>query len=139
MTPEWKLLFSEGLTVFNVLLASYFIAGNGIYTLLMLLSLGSVWLHNRRLAYEGLDHLRRSTVTPPVTVVLPAHDEQDGIVATVRSVLRTDYPNLEIVVVDDGSTDATLGRLIDAFRLVRMDYIYRPQLRAGRIRGFYFN
>ena len=136
--PEWKLLFREALTIFNILLASYFILGNGIYTVLMLMSLISVWLHNRRLVYEGLDQLSRS-VTPPVTVILPAHDEQKGIVAAVRSALRTEYPNLEIVVIDDGSTDETLKRLVDAFALVRMDYIYRPQLRARGVVGFYFN
>jgi len=47
---QLKLVFSEGLTLFNLLLASYFIAGNGVYTVLMAISLISVWLHNRRLA-----------------------------------------------------------------------------------------
>jgi len=137
--PELKLLFREGLAVFNILLASYFIAGNGVYTLLMVMSLASVWLHNRRLAYEGLDQLNESTVTPPVTVIIPARDEQEGIVGAVRSVLLTKYPNLEITVIDDGSNDETLSRLVAAFGLVKMDYIYRPQLRTRRIRGCYFN
>jgi cellulose synthase/poly-beta-1,6-N-acetylglucosamine synthase-like glycosyltransferase len=137
--PELKLLFREALAVFNILLASYFIAGNGVYTLLMLMSLASVWLHNRRLAYEGLDQLNESTATPPVTVIIPARDEQEGIVGAVRSVLLTKYPNLEITVIDDGSNDETLSRLVAAFGLVKMDYIYRPQLRTRRIRGCYFN
>src|SRR5437773_5466492 len=136
---ELRLLLREGLAIFNVLLASYFIAGNGVYTLLMVMSLASVWLHNRRLAYEGLDQLNESTVTPPVTVIIPARDEQEGIVGAVRSVLLTKYPNLEITVIDDGSNDETLSRLVAAFGLVKMDYIYRPQLRTRRIRGCYFN
>src|ERR1051326_7385174 len=137
--PHLKLIFSEVLTIFNLLLASYFIAGNGMYTVLMLISLVSVWLHNRRLAYEGLDQLRSSTVTPPVTLIMPAHNEQEGIVGAVRSALKVDYPDLQVVVVDDGSTDNTLERLIQSFGLERIDQIYRPQLQARNVRGFFSN
>jgi cellulose synthase/poly-beta-1,6-N-acetylglucosamine synthase-like glycosyltransferase len=137
--PEWKIVLTHILSVFNILLASYFVAGNGIYTLLMLMSLVSVWLHNRRLAYEGLDFLSESAVTPPVTIVMPAWNEQEAIVESVRSVLNTRYPRLEVIAVDDGSTDATLERLIAAFDLVKMDFIYRPLLHAQRVRSFYAN
>ncbi len=137
--PEWKIFLAHTLTVFNVLLAFYFVAGNGVYTLLMLMSLVSVWLHNRRLAYEGLDLLSESTVTPPVTIVMPAWNEQDAIVDSVRSVLKTQYPRLEVIAVDDGSTDSTLERLIAAFDLVRVDFIYRPLLPTKPVRAFYLS
>ncbi len=135
----WRLFFYHSLTVFNILLASYFVVGNGIYSLLMLMSLVSVWLHNRRLAYHDLDDLRESPVTPPATIIMPACNEQDIIVQSVRSVLETDYPRLEVLVVDDGSNDATLERLIASFRLVKTDLIYRVRLATQRIRGFYLS
>jgi cellulose synthase/poly-beta-1,6-N-acetylglucosamine synthase-like glycosyltransferase len=136
---EWRQVFYHAMNMFNVVIVSYFILANGTYTVLMLLSLGSVWLHNRRLTYQGLDELRESAVTPPVTIFMPAWNEQEVIVDSVRSTLRTDYPSLEMVVIDDGSTDATLNRLITAFRLVKMDLIYRPRLKTKPIRGFYLN
>ncbi len=136
---EWRLWFSHSLIVFNILLASYFVAGNGIYTLLMMLSLVSGWLNNRRLAYENLDYFRKSAVTPPVTIIIPAWNEEETIVETVRATLKTDYPALEIIVVDDGSTDATLARLVRAFNLVKMDFIYRPHLRTRRVRDIHQN
>ena len=136
---EWRQIFYHAMNMFNVVIVSYFILANGIYTVLMLLSLGFVWLHNRRLTYQGLDELRESAVTPPVTIFMPAWNEQEVIVDSVRSILRTDYPSLEVVVIDDGSTDATLSRLITAFRLVKMDLIYRPRLKTKSMRGFYLN
>jgi cellulose synthase/poly-beta-1,6-N-acetylglucosamine synthase-like glycosyltransferase/peptidoglycan/xylan/chitin deacetylase (PgdA/CDA1 family)/spore germination protein YaaH len=54
---------------------------------------------------------RRNFATPDykprVAVLVPAYNEETVIVRTVRSVLRSDYPNLRVVVIDDGSTDRT--------------------------------
>jgi cellulose synthase/poly-beta-1,6-N-acetylglucosamine synthase-like glycosyltransferase len=136
---EWRQIFYHLMNMFNVVIISYFFVANGMYTVLMLVSLGGVWLHNRRLTYQGLDELRESVVTPPVTILVPAWNEQSVIVESVRSILRTDYPSLEVIVIDDGSTDGTLNHLINAFRLVKMDLIYRPRLPTKPVRGFYLN
>lgn len=135
----WREIFTHIMNMFTLVIVAYFFVANGGYTLLMILSLGSVWLHNRRLVYQDLDELRDSVVTPPVTIIMPAWNEQDVIVQSVESVLKTDYPNFEVVVVDDGSTDSTLEKLITAFQLVKMDLIYRPQLPTSPVRGFYQN
>ena len=136
---EWRQVFYHAMNMFNVVIVSYFFMANGMYTILMILSLGSVWLHNRRLTYQGLDELRESAVTPPATILVPAWNEQDVIVESVRSILRTDYPALEVIVIDDGSTDESMDRLIAAFRLVKMDLIYRPRLATKAVKGFYMN
>ncbi|HEY6292774.1 MAG TPA: glycosyltransferase [Terriglobia bacterium] len=128
---------SDVMAVFDILLAIYFIAGNGTYTFLMLLSLTSVWLHRRRHSYEGLQQLRESPVTPPATIVMPAWNEQEVIVESVRSVLRTDYPGLEIVVIDDGSSDETLARLVAAFKLAPVSLISRPRLPTRPVLGLH--
>jgi cellulose synthase/poly-beta-1,6-N-acetylglucosamine synthase-like glycosyltransferase/peptidoglycan/xylan/chitin deacetylase (PgdA/CDA1 family) len=53
---------------------------------------------------------------PPVSIVVPAYNEIAGIEKAVRSLAASDYPDFEIVVVDDGSTDGT-GELVDGLRL----------------------
>jgi LCP family protein required for cell wall assembly len=57
-------------------------------------------------------HRRRNPATagdwrPPLSVIVPAHNEAANIVETVRSLLRNRYPTYQIIVVDDGSTDGT--------------------------------
>ncbi|MFC6973455.1 glycosyltransferase family 2 protein [Halomicroarcula sp. GCM10025709] len=54
-------------------------------------------------------------------VVVPAYNEEATIVESVRSMLSLNYPELEVVVVNDGSTDETVERLIDAFELEPVD------------------
>ena len=65
-----------------------------------------------------------SPVTAPVSIIVPAYNEQDTIAATVRTLAASVYPQLEIVVVDDGSTDATAATVealgMDNVRLVRV-------------------
>ncbi len=136
---EWRQIFIHAMNMFNVVIVAYFFAANGVYTLLMIVSLGWVWLHNRRLAYQGLDEIRESPVTPPVTVIIPAWNEQEIITTTTSSILRTDYPDVEVLVVDDGSTDHSLQRLIEHFHLIKMDLIYRPRIPTKPVLGFYMN
>ena len=57
----------------------------------------------------------RTDYAPPVSVVIAAFNEESVIVRTVRSVLENGYPDLDVVVVDDGSTDETLRVLEQAF------------------------
>ncbi|MBA3750562.1 MAG: glycosyltransferase family 2 protein [Nitrosopumilus sp.] len=44
---------------------------------------------------------------PPVTIIIPAFNEQAGISRTLESIVEADYPNKEVIVIDDGSTDQT--------------------------------
>ena len=59
----------------------------------------------------------------PVSIIVPAHNEETTVVETVRSLLALDYNAYEIIVVDDGSGDATAQKLIDA---VGMHSVRRP-------------
>ncbi len=54
--------------------------------------------------------------TPPVSVIVPAFNEVVGIERSVRSLAASDYPELEVIVVDDGSTDGT-GDLVAGLAL----------------------
>ncbi|MGH9354792.1 MAG: glycosyltransferase family 2 protein, partial [Terriglobia bacterium] len=135
----WREALQHGMNMFNTLTIAYFFVGNGVYTLLMGLSLFSAVAYNRRLAYRRPGDLRELGAMPPLTVIIPAYNEEHAILDAVHSALRADYPGLRVLVVDDGSSDATLSRLIKEFRLSRADFIYRPFLPTAPMLAFYAN
>jgi cellulose synthase/poly-beta-1,6-N-acetylglucosamine synthase-like glycosyltransferase len=134
-----RLFLENSVALFNIIVLSYFFLGNGFYTVLLLLSLRATSIHVRRLTYQGLDALRKSPLTPPVTIIIPAWNEAGVITHAVASALQADYPQLQIIVVDDGSTDLTLDRLIENFQLVEIDGTYHPTLPTAPLRAFYLN
>lgn len=83
-------------------------------------SMARYHLHGRIARTEGLLEGNVSSL-PPISILVPAHNEAPVIVEAVRSVLRSRYPIFEVVVVNDGSDDATLGVMADAFSLTRTD------------------
>ena len=134
-----RLFLENSVALFNIIVLSYFFLGNGFYTILLLLSLRATSVHVRRLTYQGLDALRKSPLTPPVTIIIPAWNEAGVITHAVASALQADYPQLQVIVVDDGSTDLTLDRLVENFQLVEMDGTYHPTLPTAPLRAFYLN
>jgi cellulose synthase/poly-beta-1,6-N-acetylglucosamine synthase-like glycosyltransferase len=81
--------------------------------------------------------LLRSPLTPPVSVLAPAFNEEANVVENVRSLLMLDYPLFEVVLINDGSRDRTLGRLVDAFDLRQSARSFERSLPCKTIRGIY--
>lgn len=76
-------------------------------------------------------------VAPPISLLVPAYNEEATVVENVRSLLGLQYPRFEIVVINDGSKDATMARLIDAFELVPVTRAYEDMIPHQPIRGLY--
>ena len=74
---------------------------------------------------------------PPISILIPAYNEEQSIVSSIHSVLRLEYPEFEVVVVNDGSSDGTLERLIAEFSMHEFPEAYRQRLATQRIRGVY--
>jgi GT2 family glycosyltransferase len=72
---------------------------------------------------------RRPAYLGPVSVVVPAYNQAATIAATVWSLARNDYPSLEIIVVDDGSTDGTAD-IVERLDLLTVTVLRQPN--AGR-------
>jgi cellulose synthase/poly-beta-1,6-N-acetylglucosamine synthase-like glycosyltransferase len=102
---------------FDVGVLGYFLVINTSYLVLVVLASLEFARQLRRVPFAGYDEAHASPLTLPVSVIVSAKDEAVGIVEAVRSLLGLRYPELEVVVVDDGSTDGTFEVLADAFDL----------------------
>ena len=79
------------------------------------------------------DHAKLPEPPPSVTVLIPAHNEESVIVQTVTSVLLSDYDDIHVIVVDDGSTDRTLELLHSNFgNNAAVQIIHQVESRKGR-------
>jgi cellulose synthase/poly-beta-1,6-N-acetylglucosamine synthase-like glycosyltransferase/peptidoglycan/xylan/chitin deacetylase (PgdA/CDA1 family) len=97
---RWAQLIGRWLTTG---MGVFLVIGLGLSFIRLLVQVILARVHVRR-TRQHVPHLR---YLGPVTVIVPAYNEQANIAATVRSLVDNDYPNVNVVVVDDGSTDAT--------------------------------
>ena len=80
---------------------------------------------------------RYAEASPPIALLAPAYNEALTIVQSVRSLLSLRYPSFEVIVINDGSSDATLQTLIDAYGLRPIQRHFDLQLDHRAIRGVY--
>lgn len=78
-----------------------------------------------------------SEVAPPIALIVPAHNEERTIEESVRALLSLQYPEFEVIVVNDGSQDRTLERLIESFDLRPIVRPYDHAVEHKPIRGLY--
>ena len=97
-------------------LLGYFAGVNAIYVWTALVALLKLPASVRR-ERATLTQILASREPLGVSVVVPAYNESEHVIATVRSLLAMTYPRFEIIVVNDGSTDDTLDLLRSAFAL----------------------
>lgn len=81
--------------------------------------------------------LLSSDLAPRVSVLVPAYSEEISVCDTVRGLLSLSYPNLEVVVINDGSPDNTAGVLIKAFDLRPVHPIYQRVVETADIKSIY--
>jgi cellulose synthase/poly-beta-1,6-N-acetylglucosamine synthase-like glycosyltransferase len=127
------------ISFFNYAFAWYAMALNGSYIVLLILSWLGARTQQRFWDLKQFRFLFCRKILPSVSLIAPAYREEASIVESVSSLLNLQYPEYEVVVVNDGSTDATLGRLISAFSLERADVTYRIRIPTMTIRGIYMN
>ncbi|NNN19528.1 MAG: glycosyltransferase family 2 protein [Acidimicrobiaceae bacterium] len=113
--------------VLNWLGLSYFLALNTIYLILIAVAAINLGEYFRKKPFTSFQDALKSPSTLPVSVLVPAHNEEAGIVESARAILALNYPQLELIIVEDGSTDLTFEKLRQAFDLVEIPVVV-PQL-----------
>lgn len=115
----------------------YFFLLNAVYMLFVVMSAFGILRHNRWTRYIHTREIFSSPLSKPISIIVPAFNEESGIVESIRSLLALEYPQYEIIVVNDGSTDTTLSQVVKTFGLKPVRRIYRKALKCKLIRGIY--
>src|ERR687894_2193640 len=121
----------------NYFILGYFLLINGVYLTLYAIAFPEIINYRWRQDFSDFDELFASDYVPPVSMVVPAYNEEATIADSVRSFLSLKYPLHEVVVVNDGSEDRTLEVLRREFALCASDRPVRMQLETAPLRGVY--
>jgi cellulose synthase/poly-beta-1,6-N-acetylglucosamine synthase-like glycosyltransferase len=128
----WTLLF-----IFNGLVIVYFLTLNGFYLTTSFFAYGALRRYGLRLKAEDLERFLRTGGAPPITLISPAFNEEATLVAAVHSLLSLNYPEFEVLVSNDGSTDGTLQVLSEAFNLEPVERVPMGDIPTAPVRGTY--
>lgn len=115
----------------------YFFLLCAISLLLLLLGAIQIGKYKDEITVAEFDHIAKSKLSMPISLIIPAHNEAAIIIGTVENVLHLNYPTHEVIVVDDGSTDETLNILRQHFNLQRLEKDGATHIATHKIIGIY--
>lgn len=123
-------IFTYGLLLYSIVLVFF-------YLFIAIFSINETRSHLRRNDFSDYKALAVSSNAPGVSIIAPAYNESHTIIENVRSLLSIHYEKLEIIIVNDGSKDDSMEKLISAYKLVKIPYFVNEQISARKIRGIY--
>lgn len=108
----------------NIIFFYYFLLCNTAYVVMLMIALHTSVTHQRRMKNLDVMSIKLSPLTPPVTILVPGRNEEKSICVAVTNLLNLDYPELELIVINDGSSDRTLDLLARQFQLRPIRAVY---------------
>ncbi len=127
------------ITFFNYFCMAFTILLSLIYIAQLIISFIRVRRNDRARQSNDYGRYVASENLLPISLLIPAYNEEENIVSNIRSLLTIDYPQFEIVVVNDGSTDHTHDRVVEAFGLYPIETAVKTSLPTKEFRGVYYN
>jgi cellulose synthase/poly-beta-1,6-N-acetylglucosamine synthase-like glycosyltransferase len=110
---------------------------NIIYLFLVTLGFFALRKHHSPFSPTDRDAIRRSPLTPSISLIVPSYNEEVSVKESVGCMLRLDYPSYEVIVVNDGSKDRTLEFLVDEFKLYKSARSVSGPLETKLVRKVY--
>ncbi|OXM82835.1 glycosyltransferase family 2 protein [Paenibacillus rigui] len=121
--------------------ATYLIIGSSIlYFFILAVSHQKMLSLVKSTMYSRFRELAGSEHVPPVSILVPSHNEELTIIESVRSLMLLEFPVYEVVVINDGSKDRTLQVLVEAFDLKPCRFTaFRSLVPSKQIKQMYHN
>jgi len=123
--------------IFTSLILLYFFLLNSLYILFVVLSMIGIYRYRNLTAYVNYKKLFLLPQVKPISIIAPAYNEANTIIESVESLLSMEYPQFEVIVVNDGSRDATLDKLVQRFGLKKTNRVFRRIAKTQPVRGIY--
>lgn len=114
---------------------SFFVIGS--YLVTMIMSALEMRDHLKKEKFIDYDDIITSQIAPGVSILAPAYNEGASIVQNAKSLLSLHYGKTEVIIINDGSKDDTLSKLIEAFNLEKTQFAFRPEIATKPVRGIY--
>ncbi|MFC4320379.1 glycosyltransferase family 2 protein [Litchfieldia salsa] len=107
------------------------------YSIMLIISLFHLRKEFQLDDQEPYEELLTLNYTKPISILVPAYNESIGINGSIRSLLGIEYPEFEVIVINDGSTDDTLEKLKTSFNLIKLNKVIRKQISTKEIEAVY--
>ena len=109
----------------------------GLYALLAILSYIGIRRFQKNNTYVDYTKILQSPFAPGISIIAPAFNEGITIIQNVRSLLTLNYPRYEVIIINDGSTDDTLEKLVNEFELIEVDFAYNPRIQTQLVKRIF--
>ena len=127
------------IVVFNYFCMAFTLLLNIIYVVQLFVSLFRVHKNYNKTFSDDYHSYVDSDNLLPISLIIPAYNEQENIVQNVKSLMTINYPMFEIIVVNDGSTDKTGELLVQAFHVHKIETSIRYQIPTEKIEAVYYS
>ena len=127
------------IVVFNYFCMAFTILLNLIYIVQLFVSLVRVHKNYNKTFSDDYHSYVDSDNLLPISLIIPAYNEQENIVQNVKSLMTINYPMFEIIVVNDGSTDKTGELVVQAFHMHKIETSIRYQIPTEKIEAVYYS
>ncbi len=107
------------------------------YIVLAVISAIALRRYLRQNSYVDYNSIILAPLTPSVSVIAPAYNEEKTIVDNIRALLSLYYNNFEVIIVNDGSKDNTFKKIVEAYDLEKVNYYFNYRLPCEKIQGIY--
>ncbi|WP_297703852.1 glycosyltransferase [uncultured Eudoraea sp.] len=130
-------LFKIFIDYINIVFLVFTVVLFAMFSIMGYLSTRNSIHYRNKNSFVDLSRIMASPLAPSITIIAPAYNEGLTIVENIRSLLSLQYVNYEVMVVNDGSKDDTLQKMIDAYDLEKVERIIDPEWSSKPIRGVY--
>ena len=126
--------------LYEIVIWLFLIYGSAVFLIYIwvgVYALGAVVNYKKQNTFTDYSIIASNPNAPAFTLIAPAYNEGMTVVENVRSLLSLYYHNLEIIIVNDGSKDDSIAKLIEAYDLESVSFFVQGEIPTKPIRGIY--